>query len=329
MEVTRVYNITFQQIEAFLAIARYLNLSKAGEVLFTSQPSLSRTLKRFEEGVGMRLFSRSNHGMALTSEGETLYAMLEPLYKTMDKNIQHVQNSSMSPLKVLQIVEPSSYDFAEAFYPIKMIVREYERQYPDVVLNEHLCDFKELRHTLEFGNADIVITEDFGVRDIPNISLKRLIKFGMYIAISGRHPLAQSDTLDISELRKEIVFTVPTMDDDQQDIETQLFACRQIGFTPKKVEFMPNFQTSVHAVNLGKGICICAKLRNLGLDDDIKYYPVQLPVPPYIAVAWRTGRLSREAKNFIDMLPGEKLYQDINPQKSLHEMMQGLPKYLA
>jgi DNA-binding transcriptional LysR family regulator len=91
MEVNCVFNITFQQIETFLTVAKCLNLSKAGETLYASQPSLSKTLKRFEEGVGMRLFKSSNQGMALTSDGEYLYSVLEPLYKTIDKSIQFAQ----------------------------------------------------------------------------------------------------------------------------------------------------------------------------------------------------------------------------------------------
>ncbi|SHH63067.1 DNA-binding transcriptional regulator, LysR family [Sporobacter termitidis DSM 10068] len=298
-----LYNITFQQIETFLTIAKYLNLSKAGEVLYSSQPSLSRTLKRFEDGVGMRLFTRSNQGMALTSEGASLYAVLEPLYQTIDKSIQSVKDSSTSPIKILRIIEPSSYDFTEDFSPLKEVVRAYEQRYPNVVLNEHLCDFKELRQAIEFGNADIVFTEDFGVRDLENISLRTLNSIGMYVAISGKHPLAQSDTLDIGALSSQTVFTVPTTDDQQMDIEVQLNACRHIGFTPKNVELKPNFQTVIHAISLGKGISICAKLINLGISHDIRYYPIELPVMPFVSVAWRTGKLSREARNFIDMLP--------------------------
>jgi DNA-binding transcriptional LysR family regulator len=298
-----LYNITFQQIETFLTIAKYLNLSKAGEVLYSSQPSLSRTLKRFEEGVGMRLFTRSNQGMALTGEGESLYAALEPLYLAMDKGIQTVKNNSTSPIKVLRVIEPKAYDFAEDFLPIKEIVREFEDRYPNVVLDEHLCDFSDMRQALEFGNADIAITEDFVVRDLENISLRRMTKIGMYIAISGKHPLAQSDKLDFSRLGNETIFTIRTMSDEHLDIETQLNACRYVGFTPKKVEFKQNFQTIVHAISQGKGISMCAKFINLGTSHDIKYYPVELPVSAVISIAWRTGKLSREAKNFIDMLP--------------------------
>lgn len=310
-----MFNITFQQIETFLTVAKCLNLSKAGETLYASQPSLSKTLKRFEEGVGMRLFKSSNQGMALTSDGEYLYSVLEPLYKTIDKSIQFAQYNAATPLRILRIVEPSSYDYTEDFNDLKNLVKAFESKYPDVKVQEHLCDFKELRQSLEFGNADLVFTEDFGIREIPNISLRRLNQFKFHIAISMKNPLARDDELDLKALSNETLFTLPTMSEEQEDIQTQLTACRLVGFTPRRVEFVSNFQTLLHTVSQGKGISFCPKLTILRFDDDIRYYPINMPVSPSISVAWRTNKLSREAKNFINMLPEEGLKTgfDISP----------------
>lgn len=298
-----MFNITFQQIETFLTVAQCLNLTKASEMLYASQPSLSKTLKRFEEGVGMRLFKSSNQGMALTNDGEYLYSVLEPLYKTIDKTIQFAQYNATTPLRVLRIIEPSSFDYGEDFDQLKSIVRAFEAKYPDVKVQEILCDFRELRQTLEFGNADLVFTEDFCIRDIPNISIRTLNNFNLYIAISGKHRLAHCAELDMKEMSKETLFTIRTMATQQEDIENQLKACSLIGFTPRRIEFMSNFQTLLHAIHLGKGFSFCGRWKNLRMDDDIKYYPTNLPDSPCIAVAWRNNKLSREAKNFINMLP--------------------------
>jgi DNA-binding transcriptional LysR family regulator len=314
-----VFNITFQQIETFLTVAKCLNLSKAGETLYASQPSLSKTLKRFEEGVGMRLFKSSNQGMALTSDGEYLFSVLEPLYKTIDKSIQFAQYNAATPLSILRIVEPSSYDYTEDFDYLKKVVKAFEAKYPDVKVQEYLCDFKELRQALEFGNADLVFTEDFGIREIPNVSMRLLNRFRLYMAISVQNPLARSEALDPDGLANETLYTIPTLADEQEDIQTQLSACRLLGFTPRRVEFVSNFQTLMHAISQGKGICFCPKLKGLRFEDDIRYYPVNLPALPSISVAWRTNKLSREAKNFINMLPEDGFANgyDLPPEAQL------------
>lgn len=298
-----IFNITFQQIEAFLTIAKYLNISKAGEVLYTSQPSLSKTLKRFEEGVGMHLFTRSNQGMALTEEGKYLYSALEPLYETMVKSIRNAQQRVAASTKSLRIVEPSSYDFAEDFNPLKSLVKEYERLYPDVVIHEMLCDFRELRHALQFGNIDLVFSQDFGIRDIQNISQKHISKFKRSIAIAKSHPLAQKETLDISALSNEVFYAVHNMEDQQADRKAIMGVCQLEGFTPRSIEIVPNFQTLLHMIKLRKGISICGRFINTGIDDEIKYYPAPRQKDSYVVVAWRTGKLTREARNFINLIP--------------------------
>jgi DNA-binding transcriptional LysR family regulator len=297
-----MYNITFQQIETFLTVAKSLNLSKAAALLSFSQPALSKMLKKFEESVGMKLFTSSNQGMRLTVDGEYLLSVLEPQYRSLDHSIYHAQLNSQTPAKVLHIVEPSLYDNAYDFDMLKDIVSRYESKYPDVLVRERLCDFAELRKALDFGEADFVFTEDFAIRDLQNISIRRVKAIDMFLAISNKHPLAQSDALDFSALSGETFFTITTLS-EQVDTEAQLFACSQLGFTPKKIEILPNFQTLMHMINLGKGVSLSAKLKIVIPEDCIRYYPIKLATTPSVAIAWRDGKLNRHVKNFIDMLP--------------------------
>jgi DNA-binding transcriptional LysR family regulator len=164
-----MYNITFQQIEAFLIVSKHLNLSKAAESMFITQSALSKTLQRFEEGVDMQLFIRSNKGLALTSEGKYLYSTLDSLYGNMNKTIRAAKNISGEDTRTLRLVAPSSFDAAGDFDKLRGYVRAYQCRRPDVVLIESLCDFKELRQAVEFEEADLVFAQDFSLNGIPDI----------------------------------------------------------------------------------------------------------------------------------------------------------------
>jgi DNA-binding transcriptional LysR family regulator len=242
-----VFNISFQLIEAFLAVAKHLNLTKAGEATSISQSALSKILKRFEKAVGMQLFIRTSTGVALTSEGEELYAVLEPQYAALEKAIWFAQNNVTPEKPNLRILEPSSYDYAEEFDGLKDIVRQYAHLYPDVELREYQCDFKELRQALEYGGADLVFTQDFGIYSMQNISIRRVSEISMYVAMSGKHSLAQSDGLDISALENEVFLTTRTTDTLQTDIKNFMEVCQFIGFTPKSIRCLPNFESFLYA----------------------------------------------------------------------------------
>lgn len=57
----------------FLAIARTHSLTAAAKSLSVSQPTVSRRLETMERGLGVRLFTRTRKGYALTSAGAELF----------------------------------------------------------------------------------------------------------------------------------------------------------------------------------------------------------------------------------------------------------------
>lgn len=65
--------MTLLQIESFCTLAKVLNFTKASEILYVSQPVLSKRIANLEEDLGIRLFVRTSHSVLLTEAGELLY----------------------------------------------------------------------------------------------------------------------------------------------------------------------------------------------------------------------------------------------------------------
>ena len=68
--------MTLQQCRYVLQIVRDGSFSAAAKSLYISQSSLSAAVMDLERELGIRLFERSNRGVTLTPEGETLYLSL-------------------------------------------------------------------------------------------------------------------------------------------------------------------------------------------------------------------------------------------------------------
>src|SRR5918997_2179160 len=62
--------LTVRQLETVVAVADAASFSQAAAELGISQPSLSETIKRVEEELGVRLFERTTRSLSLTPEGE-------------------------------------------------------------------------------------------------------------------------------------------------------------------------------------------------------------------------------------------------------------------
>lgn len=62
-----------KHLEYFVEIAEQHSIHKAAEVLYNSQPNLTRAMNSLEEEMGAKLFIRTNQGVKLTDIGEDVY----------------------------------------------------------------------------------------------------------------------------------------------------------------------------------------------------------------------------------------------------------------
>ncbi|MDR2487332.1 MAG: LysR family transcriptional regulator, partial [Clostridiales Family XIII bacterium] len=139
-------DISVQQIEIFLTVAKYRNISKAARVLFLSQPAVSKWLRDLEETLGKELFIRDNRGVTLSREGEILYAELDMVYHRFRFMLDRIVSDSMNPapdtLNIGCLHEPTVMKAMFAF------LGAYNRSFPKIRTPNELYSFQELREQL-------------------------------------------------------------------------------------------------------------------------------------------------------------------------------------
>ncbi|MCX8956370.1 LysR family transcriptional regulator [Erwinia psidii] len=67
-------------LKCFIVLAREKSLKKASEILFVTSSPISRRIKLFEDELGYKLFSRTDHDFTLTKKGLELYEKIMPYY---------------------------------------------------------------------------------------------------------------------------------------------------------------------------------------------------------------------------------------------------------
>lgn len=144
-------NLTLRQLKAFVAASQASSFSEAAEQLGITQPSLSSTIRKMEEQLGLRLFDRTTRTLALTADGRDLAAVAEHLVRDFEKTLESlISRSSGQRGRVSVAVLPSIaaallpgalHAFAAAYPEVEVTVRDYLQDRAISAVRDGLADF--------------------------------------------------------------------------------------------------------------------------------------------------------------------------------------------
>lgn len=115
-----------KQLRYFLAIVDAGSISKAAEVLFVAQPSLSYQIASLEGDLGVPLLLRSPLGVVPTEAGKSLYRRAQQVLRQMDQIRQDVREKSRSvsgnvaigfPTTIASVLAPPLFRRVRSLYP--------------------------------------------------------------------------------------------------------------------------------------------------------------------------------------------------------------------
>lgn len=118
--------------EVFFEVASHLSFSKAAEVLYISQPAVSKQIKKLESELGTPLFERQGNVIKLTSSGENLLNYLQKakmIQKQIQSDIEIIKNQKTSKGE-LKIGASTTI----SLYVMPKILSSFRRKFPDVRL---------------------------------------------------------------------------------------------------------------------------------------------------------------------------------------------------
>jgi LysR family glycine cleavage system transcriptional activator len=86
-------NLQFNALRAFEAAARHASVSGAARELSVTHSAISHQLRRLEQDLGVRLFQRTNRGLKITPEGETLAPVLIESFDRIAATIENLRKT--------------------------------------------------------------------------------------------------------------------------------------------------------------------------------------------------------------------------------------------
>lgn len=177
----------------FVAVAEELNFARAAERLGISPPPLSRAIRRLETELGVTLFERTTHSVALTPAGEVLLAEAGFALDTLEAAGRRARRAAAAePKLVLAVKADGDGGLLEA------ILARYAAGPAAMPVAVRLCAWHEQPRLLRLGEADVALV--YEPYDRTGLDTEDLTAEPRVAALAVSHPLAARAALCLADL---------------------------------------------------------------------------------------------------------------------------------
>ncbi len=265
--------MTRSQIEYILAVAQLRSFSKAAEVCFVTQSTLSSIVAKFEQQTGIVLFDRKTKPITVTANGAVLIEYLKSIdraFQLLDEGVNQIKQYEAGNLSIACIPTVAPYLFP-------LILNKLSKFYPKVTFEVHEITTERIIEAIVEGKIDI------GIVSTP-LEHKYLVEY----------PLYQEDFLlyDCGDKNKNTDYKVSDIDLERLWLLEEGHCLRnQVGKIcelrqQKKINgnLIYNCGTIfslIEMVKLNKGITLLPRLAlssNMGINTDC-IYELSSPAP--------------------------------------------------
>lgn len=98
-----------KQLKSFVTVSDCKSFSRAAQLLYISQPSISTHISMLEQEVGVRLIERTSKSVSLTDEGRDFYEYAVSILKINDKMLSEIGAKGLPCIHIGASTVPSAY----------------------------------------------------------------------------------------------------------------------------------------------------------------------------------------------------------------------------
>lgn len=212
------------RLAQFAAVARHEHVTRAAQELGIPQSSLSRSLARLEEDLGVTLFARHGRTVSLTPAGHTFLASAERALTAVEQAAEAVRADA----------DPATGKVAFGFLhtlgweTVPELLRAFRADHPRVrfTLVQNYGD--AMLDRLRAGELDLCLTSP--VPDAPDLVARRLDEQRLRLVVPDDHRLAGRKRVRLAEAAGESFVTLEAGYGMRRILDT---LCAEAGFTPR------------------------------------------------------------------------------------------------
>lgn len=284
--------MNIQKYMAFVKTVEYGSFTRASEILNYSQSGISRMIHDLEKDWRICLLERNHTGVKLTSDGMKVLPHAKAIceeYKKMQMEIDELNGLSSGLIRI-------GIFSSVAAHWIPNIIREFQKDYPNIDYELLLGDYTEIQNWIADGRVDcgFLILPVKGELETIFLQQDQLLA-----VLPEDHPMAKLEKVPIEELSKEPFMLL------EKGSKSEISAIFE------KNKLMPNihFTTSddyavMSMVESGLGVSILPQLILKRIPYHVAIRELDVPAYREIGLVLRDRKTASLAvKKFIEYLP--------------------------
>lgn len=240
--------IDMEQINCFLTVARHLNFTKAADVLYMSQPAVSRKVSALEAQLNIPLFQRGKRDITLTTAGEEF----RDLFTEYHARLYALQKKHT--LVSAQRVAFGIFHGCNLMDGMGNFIDAFQAKYEGLDLWGTSADSTSLLDGLHTGKFDFAIglrepfvrDEELVVEDIGQV--RRMVVY------AKENPLASKQNLTLNDFADQPYYAFID-EKTSMELRTNKRIFAHYGFTPK-LKLLKNMDSIIMALHRGQGYII-------------------------------------------------------------------------
>ena len=280
----------------FVDVARLKSFSKAAQVNFVSQSTISKVIRDLEEELGSPLFLRSSKFVELTDAGERLFLQAAKIVEMFQGVTRYFQDEMTSEKGLLRIGLPPITG-ATVF---GQLLGRFKRRHAGIDIQLFEYGSKNVEAAVQDGSIDVGI-----VCSQPQEGLYGTVLFPkdpLKVVLHPSHPLSELRQIDFRDLEQEN-FVLFRKDFSLHD--AILRRCKTAGFLPNVILETTQRELMTQIVEANLGITLLpAQIADSLNPRQMSAVPVADPqIYLEIALIWNTKQyVSKAAQLWIDFV---------------------------
>ncbi|WBG92622.1 LysR family transcriptional regulator [Pantoea piersonii] len=191
-------NIELRHLRYFLAVAEELHFGHAAQRLNISQPPLSQQIMQLEQEIAAKLFIRTNRSVQLTPAGQQFLSDARAILQQVEQAAGRAARLERGEEGELRIGFTSSAPFtglvSDALY-------QFRQRWPQVHIQMQEINTRQQLVPLHEGQLDLGVMRNTLLP--PDLRHQLLLREPLHAVVHWAHPLADAESISISELANE------------------------------------------------------------------------------------------------------------------------------